>query len=230
MIQNITPSALLVKVCVYYALLLAVVFALVSMMPESLRYLPFGGLDAIEHADFEVTETSLRIPKAVLEGRGVRPSPGGVLASGLFLLITLVSTILVMVPITWAYTATRFEAGPSKNFVRALILMPVCAATVVLLIQDSLALAFGLAAMVAAVRFRVSLRETIDGIYIFAAVCVGLAAGIGYMGIAVVMAMIFSLTTAVMWKIDYGRNPLDDAQQQAAASKLAKKLRPPAQD
>ncbi len=208
----------------YYALLLAVVFVLVSLMPQSLRYLPFGGLDAIEHADFEVTETSLRIPKAMLEGRAVRPTPGGVLASGLFLLITLVSTILVMIPVTWAYSATRFEAGPSKNFVRALILMPICAATVVLLIQDSLALAFGLAAMVAAVRFRVSLRETIDGIYIFAAVCVGLAAGIGYMGIAVVMAIIFTLSTTVMWKLDYGRNPVDDAQQQAAAAKLAKKL------
>ncbi|MEO1081763.1 MAG: DUF4956 domain-containing protein [Pseudomonadota bacterium] len=224
MSQNITPSALLLRVCGYYVLLLTVVFALVSIVPESLRYLPFGGLDAIEHADFEVTETSLRIPKAMLEGRGARPTPGGVFASGLFLLITLVSTILVMVPITWAYTATRFEAGPAKNFVRALILMPICAATVVLLIQDSLALAFGLAAMVAAVRFRVSLRDTIDGIYIFAAVCVGLAAGIGYMGIAVVMAIIFSLTATVMWKIDYGRNPIDDAQQQAAATKLAKKL------
>ncbi len=224
MLQNITPTALLTRVCVYYALLLAVVFVLVSLMPQSLRYLPFGGLDAIEHADFEVTETSLRIPKAMLEGRTARPTPGGVLASGLFLLITLVSTILVMIPVTWAYSATRFEAGPSKNFVRALILMPICAATVVLLIQDSLALAFGLAAMVAAVRFRVSLRETIDGIYIFAAVCVGLAAGIGYMGIAVVMAIIFTLSTTVMWKLDYGRNPVDDAQQQAAAAKLAKKL------
>ncbi len=224
MLQNITPTVLLTRVCVYYTLLLAVVFVLVSLMPQSLRYLPFGGLDAIEHADFEVTETSLRIPKAMLEGRAVRPTPGGVLASGLFLLITLVSTILVMIPVTWAYSATRFEAGPSKNFVRALILMPICAATVVLLIQDSLALAFGLAAMVAAVRFRVSLRETIDGIYIFAAVCVGLAAGIGYMGIAVVMAIIFTLSTTVMWKLDYGRNPVDDAQQQAAAAKLAKKL------
>jgi hypothetical protein len=47
--------------------------------------------------------------------------------------------------------------------------MPICATTVVLLIQDSLALAFGLAARVAAVRFGVRLTETIDGIYIFTA-------------------------------------------------------------
>ena len=71
-----------------------------------------------------------------------------------------------MLPITWTYSATKFDVGPAKNFVRALLVLPICASTVVLLIQDSLALAFGLAALVAAVRFRVSLSDTIDGIYI----------------------------------------------------------------
>ncbi|MEM8490489.1 MAG: DUF4956 domain-containing protein [Pseudomonadota bacterium] len=226
LIQNMTPNALIVRVIMYYAVLVALVLALISLVPESLQYLPFGGLDAIDRADIEVTETSLRVPKELLDRRGVRSSPKGIFASSLFLLTTLISTILVMIPVTWAYSATRFDSGPSKNFVRALILMPICATTVVLLIQDSLALAFGLAAMVAAVRFRVSLRETIDGIYIFAAVCVGLAAGIGYLGIALVMAIIFTLATAVMWKVDYGRNPIDDSRQRAAKSKLEKRLDP----
>jgi hypothetical protein len=126
-----------------------------------------------------------------------------------------------MLPITWTYSATRFEAGPSKVFVRTLLLMPICATTVVLLIQDSLALAFGLAALVAAVRFRVALPDTIDGVYIFAAICVGLAGGIGYMGVALVMAMVFTVTNAVMWMINYGQNPIDDARQAAKAAKLA---------
>jgi uncharacterized membrane protein YhiD involved in acid resistance len=91
------------------------------------------------------------------------------------------------------------------------------------LIQDSLALAFGLAALVAAVRFRVALPETIDGIYIFAAICVGLAGGIGYMGVAIVMTLVFTLTSAILWQLDYGRNPIDDARQDAKAAKLAAK-------
>ena len=104
---------------------------------------------------------------------------------------------------------------------RALLVLPICATTIVLLIQNNLALAFGLAAMVAAVRFRVSLSEAIDGIYIFSSICVGLAAGIGYLGVAAVMALFFCFTNAVLWKIEYGRNPLDDARVAKMHAKLA---------
>jgi hypothetical protein len=43
------------------------------------------------------------------------------------------------------------------------------------------------------------------------------------MGVALIMATIFTLTSAVLWQIDYGRNPIDDARQQAKAAKLAAK-------
>lgn len=134
-------------------------------------------------------------------------------------------TILAMIPVTWTYRAINYESGFRKTFVRALLVMPLCATTIVLLIQDSLALAFGLAALVAAVRFRVALDEAMDGIFIFAAICVGLAAGIGYLGIALVMSVFFCYANLFMWAIDYGRNPVDDAR---TARKLAKKQKPAA--
>ena len=225
--QNITPGQLITRLVIYYGIFLTVVILLLIANSELLRYMPFSGNDALDRVDFEVTETSIRMPRELLDtsapSREITPEVVGV--SILFLTGTLLTTILVMIPVTWTYTATRFEAGPSKVFVRALILLPIAATAVVLLIQDSLALAFGLAALVAAVRFRVSLPEAIDGIYIFVAICVGLAAGVGYMGVALMMTLIFSLTNAILWQIDYGRNPIDDARQDAAAAKLAKKLR-----
>jgi hypothetical protein len=139
---------------------------------------------------------------------------------GLFLAFSLGGTILVMLPITWTYIATKREIGYRRNFVRALLVLPICAATIVLLIQNNLALAFGLAAMVAAVRFRVALREAIDGIYIFSSICVGLAAGIGYLGIATIMAMFFCYINAVLWGLDYGQNPIDDARVARKHAKL----------
>jgi hypothetical protein len=45
------------------------------------------------------------------------------------------------------------------------------------------------------------------------------------MGVGLMMTLIFSLTNAILWQIDYGRNPIDDARQDAAAAKLARKLR-----
>jgi hypothetical protein len=134
--------------------------------------------------------------------------------------ISLALTIVVMIPITWTYGATRHDAGFHKTFVRALIILPICATTIVLLSQDSLALAFGLAALVAAVTFRVALRDPIDGIYIFSAICVGLATSIGYLGIAMIMAVVFCFANALLWQLDYGRNPLDDARAAKERSKL----------
>jgi len=128
-----------------------------------------------------------------------------------------------MLPVAWTYKAINYESGFRKTFVRSLLVLPLCATTIVLLIQDSLALAFGLAALVAAVRFRVALDEAMDGIFIFAAICVGLAAGIGYLGIALVMSVFFCFTNIVMWAIDYGRNPVDEARR---VRKLAKQRDP----
>ena len=102
----------------------------------------------------------------------------------------------------------------------ALIVLPICATTTVLLIQDSLALAFGLAALVAAVRFRVALDEAMDGIFIFAAICVGLAAGIGYLGVAIIMSIFFCFANLFLWMSDYGRNPLDDMKRKKRRDKL----------
>ena len=125
-----------------------------------------------------------------------------------------------MLPITWTYSAIKTEIGYRKSFARALLVLPICATTIVLLIQNNLALAFGLAAMVAAVRFRVALQEAIDGIFIFASICVGLAAGIGHLGIAAIMAVFFCFTNAVLWKMEFGRNPIDDARHAKKQAKL----------
>ena len=138
----------------------------------------------------------------------------------LFLIGHLSGTILVMIPITWTYRAVNYDVGFSKTFVRSLIILPICATTTVLLIQDSLALAFGLAALVAAVRFSVSINEVMDGLFVFAAVCVGLAAGIGYLGVAAIMGAFFCFSNLILWKMDYGRNPLDDLRQRNKRAKL----------
>ena len=138
----------------------------------------------------------------------------------LFVIGHLSGTILLMLPITWTYTAINYETGFRRSFARALIVLPICATTVVLLIQDSLALAFGLAALVAAVRFRVALDEAMDGFYIFAAICVGLAAGVGYLGVAMMMSLFFCFATTIMWAASYGSNPVDEARITRKRSKL----------
>ena len=204
---------------------MGVMIVLAETRPGVLDYLPLGGTNALTGVD--VTEM-----KDSLSGEDIEPqSPmknlhaekdtaDKVTYISLFLIGHLAGTLIVMMPITWTYRAMNFEAGFSKTFVRALIVLPICATTTVLLIQDSLALAFGLAALVAAVRFRVTLDEAMDGIFIFAAICVGLAAGIGYLGVAVIMSIFFCFANLVLWMSDYGQNPVDDMKRKKRRDKL----------
>lgn len=221
----VTPGRLALRSAVYFLALLTALVATMQFWPDAAQYLPIGGRDALQG-------TSVEKASDLLRSGGGSPVPG-VSAAGnhlesvrtimLFLCGHLAGTFLAMLPIAWTYSAINYETGYRKTFARALLVLPLCATTIVLLIQDSLALAFGLAALVAAVRFRVALDEALDGIFIFAGICVGLSAGIGYLGISVVMSVFFCFTNILMWAIDYGRNPVDEARR---ARKLAKREKP----
>ncbi len=224
--QEISPIRLATKLAIYFAVLLGLIIVTMQVRPEAFQYLPMGGTDAL--GDMTVGDMKTIQPS----GANDRRSVGQFLASNenaaqrvsyitLFLIGHLSGTVLIMIPITWTYIAIKYRTGFNRNFVRSLIILPICATTTVLLIQDSLALAFGLAALVAAVRFRVTLDEAMDGIFIFASVCVGLAAGIGYLGVAIIMSIFFCFGNLILWWIDYGRNPIDDARQRKKRAKLA---------
>ena len=213
MSQEISAQRLSLQLTAYFLLLFGSVLWVGIAKPDLLSVMPFGGTNALEVAGIELGEQTgagkfSLASKATVD---IQPTARQIGLMVVFLTLSLSGTLLVMLPITWTYTATRREIGFRKNFVRALMVLPICATTIVMLIQNNLALAFGLAAMVAAVRFRVALSEAIDGIYIFSSICIGLAAGIGHLGIAAVMALFFCLTNTLLWHFDYGSNPIDDA-------------------
>ena len=218
---SVSPRGLATRLAVYFFALFASVIAVMNYWPEAMQYLPFGGRHALEGSDaqsvaefLDSASSQSREPLATVD------SARSVKTVILFVVGHLSGTIVLMLPITWTYTAINFESGFRRSFARALIVLPICAATVVLLIQDSLALAFGLAALVAAVRFRVSLDEAMDGIFIFAAICVGLAAGVGYLGVAMIMSLFFCFANTIMWAANYGTNPFDEARITRKRSKL----------
>jgi hypothetical protein len=217
--SSTTPAGLILKLSIYFAILLGSIILLAVAQPDMLKLMPLGGTDAIEIATLQIDEEGIAfnegggIPdREEYESQPIRLAQVALIA--LNLSMSLGATLLVMIPIAWTYMAIKRETGFGRNFVRSLLILPICATTIVLLIQDSLALAFGLAALVAAVRFRVALDETIDGIYIFSAICVGLSAGIGYLGIGAILALFFCMTNAVLWHLDYGQNPIDDAKRE----------------
>lgn len=222
MTRPVSPGQLTIRLALYFILLFAGSTALVVTQPQLLPVLPVGGTDALEVANLDFEDKDLLGQALSASDSELRQPPTArqVGIAGLFLAFSLSGTLLVMLPIAWTYAATRREIGYRKNFLRALLVLPICGTTVVLLIQNSLALAFGLAAMVAAVRFRVALDEAIDGIYIFAAICISLAAGIGHLGVAAVMAVFFCFANVLLWYARFGQNPIDEARIEKKRAKL----------
>ena len=56
----------------------------------------------------------------------------------------------------------------------------------------------------AGVRYRNALKSTADSLFIFMAVGVGLACGIGMLMVAAVMTLIFNYTFLLLWAVNYG--------------------------
>lgn len=120
--------------------------------------------------------------------------------------IAVSSAALLSLPVAWLYTLTRHKKGYRQSVVQTLVILPVVVAGVVVLVKHSLALAFSLAGIVAAVRFRNTLEDSKDAVYIFLATGIGLACGVR-IEVAIVLSLAFNLLSLVLWYTEFGRSP-----------------------
>ena len=91
---------------------------------------------------------------------------------------------------------------------QTLIILPLVVAGIVFIVQNSLALAFSLAGVVGAVRFRTTLRDSRDLVYVFLSIVIGFAAGVQSLAVGAVISVVFNLVIIITWHYDYGRNML----------------------
>jgi uncharacterized membrane protein YhiD involved in acid resistance len=109
------------------------------------------------------------------------------------------------------YMRTKPKARYDSSLVQTIVVLPIVISGVVLIVRDSVPLAFSLAGIVAAVRFRNTLRDTKDAVYIFLAIAVGLAAGVQAFSIAFVVTVIYVIVVLGLWRFDVGTEPLSDS-------------------
>jgi len=144
---------------------------------------------------------------------GQLPAPATDLASrlefGLRTAFVLLSTIALMLPVTWVYMSARAGQGHNQSVVQALIVLPMIVAGIVLIVSNSLALAFSLGGVVAAVRFRTNLSDARDVVFIFLAIAVGFAAGVQEVTIGLLLSFLFNFVLVLIWRYDFGRTVLE---------------------
>jgi hypothetical protein len=146
---------------------------------------------------------------SALTGDGALLAPSAMLprlaqagSSWIAALIQMVAALLLVVPLAGTYVLTRARPKYDRTLVQTVIVLPVAITAVLMMVSHSLALAFGLAGVVGAVRFRSTLGEAGDTVYIFAAIVIGFAAGIHAVGIAAILSMLFVALELSMWYWD----------------------------
>ena len=184
-----------VAITAYYLVLFAVGATLLYFIPE-LRQVVSGERLA------EMIAGGAQNSLSFQSGTGTSGSFGWMFT--LYMLVSMVGSFALMFPTSWVYMATRQKKGFNQTMVQTLIILAMAVTGVVVIVRNSLALAFSLAGIVGAVRFRNSLPDTRDTLYVFLSIGVGLAAGVEALGAAAVLSVVFNYTVLLLNRNDYG--------------------------
>ena len=133
--------------------------------------------------------------KEALSAQGVLRAAGAMLGA-----------LALTLPLTWVFVITRRRKGFSQSIVHTLVVLPLAVAGLMTLVQDSLPLAFGLAG-IAFLRFRNTLEDTKDAVYLFVATGIGISAAAGQLAVGLALSFLFSATVIVLWWTDFARMP-----------------------
>ncbi|MGH7678962.1 MAG: DUF4956 domain-containing protein [Gemmatimonadaceae bacterium] len=185
------------RTAVYYVALFGASFALLQL-PQAKAVLE-GSLTALLSGSGGFP--GLGTPSSVV-GVGSAPVTSTTLA--LTVAAAMLGAALLALPVAWIYAMTREKRGYKKSVVQTLMVLPPLVASVVVLVKYSLALAFGFGAIVAAVRFRNTLEDSKDAVYIFLATSIGLAAAV-HLPVAAVISVLFNVLALVLWWTDFGK-------------------------
>jgi hypothetical protein len=189
-------SKLLARLTLYYVVIGLIVFAAVKVWPDLRGYLPIGG---VEQLIAQPAKNPLQASEAV------RAEHVGNLGQSLFwLVVAMIGAFLAALPVTWVYLGVRDDDEYDQSLINTILVLPLVVTGIVIIVQNSLALAFSLAGIAGAVRFRNSLKSSGDALFILLAVAIGLSAGIGAVELAAVLSMGFNYVFIVLWMMEYG--------------------------
>lgn len=190
--RSTRASAPLFVITVYYVVFIAGFATFADAYPEYNEYLPVGGISELLERGSSSFEPVEIIRTAIVQAPHMTR-----------LALAMIGSLVLMVPISWVYLITTPSKGVDRAFAQTMMVLPIIVAGIAMIVQNSIPLAFSLAGIVAAVRFRFTLTQPSHTLYIFAAITIGLGAGISAMEISAVVSTAFVYVTMVLWMFDY---------------------------
>lgn len=188
---------LFAKLAAYYVVLGIVIYFALRIFPGVKEYLPVGGVEAlISQPDANPLEGSARAATA--------QAVGSMSESLFWLSAAIFGALLCALPVSWTYMSIRTGEEYDQSLISTIIVLPLVVTGIVIIVQNSLALAFALAGIAGAVRFKNSLKSSGDALFILISVGIGLAAGIGAVELALVLSTAFNVAFLMLWSTEYG--------------------------
>ena len=180
----------------YFAFWVGLVWFLLGRYPGLSEYIPVGRIGEITSTNMETFEPVY----TMVERNLLSPTVP------IRLLIAATGSAIMTVPISWVYFITSRARRIDQSFLQTIMILPIVVTGIAMIVVNSLALAFSLAGVVAAVRFRFTLNQPSDAMYIFVAIGIGLGSGIGALGVAAVISFTYVIATLFIWKLEYGKS------------------------
>lgn len=187
MLRHLSQNIVL-RLAVWYGLLGTVLVAIYDRLPR---------LGIVEGGAAIIADGRMAAPVA---------PPIDQVTLGASVALAMISAALLTLPVTWVYMATRQKRGFQQSVVHMLLMLPIVVAGIVVMVKYSLILAFALAGIVAAVRFRNTLDDSRDALYVFLSTGMGLACALD-LPVAFVISVIFNIVTLILYYSDFGRTP-----------------------
>lgn len=185
----------------YYLVLAILVSAALSLFPALHNFLPIGGVEAL------IAQPHAAAASPNVLGDSVRISASRVTSLGeslIWLVIAIVGALVTAIPVSWVYMEVRDPEEYDQSLIGTIVMLPLIVTSIVIIVHNSLALAFSLAGIAGAVRFRNSLKSSGDALFILMSVGIGLSAGIGAMELSLVMSIAFNYCFLGLWLAEYG--------------------------
>lgn len=192
---------LLLLLIVYYAALAGVTALVLSQYPDLKSQLPIGSAKHLI-AQPPGSEASANSIAEVAKGSYDQVATIG--QSILWMMAAVIAAFLAALPVSWVYMNTRSADEYDQSLISTILILPITVTSIVIIVQNSLSLAFALAGIAGAVRFKNSLKSSGDALYILLSVGLGLAAGTGAAELAYVMSVAFSVSFVALWLSEYG--------------------------
>jgi hypothetical protein len=115
----------------------------------------------------------------------------------------LITTFLLILPVAWVHTLTKRD-DPSPSLTQTLVMVSVIVAGLMMMLEDSLARSFSLVGVVAAMRYRHTIEDPKDAVYVFLSIGIGMACGLQFYFVALLLSVFECAILLVLWGFQTG--------------------------